>query len=287
VRSIEADIKNLEQTTHALAGMSFDVVANFIAFKPDDIERDLRLFKDRCRQYIFVSSASAYQKPVRNYLITENTPLENPFWPYSQNKIAAEARLMRAYAEEGFPATIVRPSLTIGDGMLPHVLWYWNSPWTVAHRILSGKPLIVPGDGTSLWVVTHNTDFARGFVGLMNNPRAIGEAFHITTDEVTNWDTIYQTLAESLAREANLVHIASDWLIRFDPNLRGTLLGDKACSVAFDNSKLKSVVPDFRATVGLRETCDRCVRWFQLDPSRQKLDPAADAKTDDALSRYG
>ncbi len=286
VRSIEADIKDTDATARALAGHTFDVVADFIAFNAADIERDIRLFQDRCAQYIFVSSASAYQKPVRNYLITENTPLENPFWKYSQDKIAAEQRLMRAHAEDGFPATIVRPSLTIGDGMLPHVLWYWNAPWTVAHRILAGKPLIVPGDGTSLWVVTHNTDFARGFVGLMNNPRAIGEAFHITTDEVTNWDIMYQTLAASLGAEARLIHIASDWLIDFDPGLRGTLLGDKACSVAFDNTKIRSVVPDFVATVSLQETCDRCVAWFRADASRHKIDAAVDAKTDDAIARY-
>jgi nucleoside-diphosphate-sugar epimerase len=286
VRSIEADIKDADATARALAGHAFDVVANFIAFNADDIERDLRLFKGRCAQYIFVSSASAYQKPVRNYLITENTPLENPFWKYSQDKIAAEQRLMRAHAEEGFPATIVRPSLTIGDGMLPHVLWYWNTPWTVAHRILAGKPLIVPGDGTSLWVVTHNTDFAKGFVGLMGNRRAIGEAFHITTDEVANWDIIYQTLGDSLGKPVDLIHIASEWLIGFDPPLRGTLLGDKAVSVAFDNSKIKSVVPDFRATVSLRETCDRCVAWFRADVSRQRIDAAIDARTDDAIARY-
>ncbi len=286
VKTIQADIRNPDQTKRALADHSFDVVANFVAFNPADIENDLSLFRGRCGQYLFVSSASAYQKPVRNYLITESTPLENPFWKYSRDKIACEQRLMQAHADERFPVTIVRPSLTIGDGMLPHVLWYWTNPWTVAHRILNDKPLIVPGDGTSLWVITHNTDFARGFVGLMGNARAIGEAFHITTDEVSNWDQVYLTLGEALGKRPRLAHIASDWLIRFDPGLEGTLLGDKAASVAFDNSKIKAFVPDFRCTVSLRETIERCVKWFLANPSRQKFDPATDAKTDDAIAIY-
>ena len=286
ITSIQADIRNPSQVKQALGEHTFDVVANFIAFNPTDIETDLSLFTGRCGQYLFISSASAYQRPVKNYWITESTPLENPYWKYSRDKIACEQRLMQAYRDDRFPVTIVRPSLTIGDGVLPHVLWYWSNPWTVAHRILQDKPLIVPGDGTSLWVITHNTDFAKGFVGLLGNASAIGEAFHITSDEVTNWDQIYHTLADALGKPAKLVHIASDWLIRFDPALEGSLLGDKSTSVAFDNSKIKSFVPDFRATISLRETAERCVKWFMLDPSRQKIDLVVDAKTDDAIMRY-
>ncbi len=286
IKTIEADIRDTDQVRSAIGDQTFDVVANFIAFNEADIERDLDLFRDRCGQYVFVSSASAYQKPVRNHLITEQTPLENPFWKYSRDKIACENRLMRAHRDDGFPVTIVRPSLTIGDGMLPHVLWYWSKPWTIANRILQNRSIIVPGDGTSLWVITHNTDFAKGFVGLLGNPRAIGEAFHITTDEVSNWDQIYLSLGRVLGTTPRLVHIASDWLIRFDPAVEGSLIGDKSCSVAFDNSKIKSVVPDYQATVSLEETTSRCVDWFRTDASRQQVDPVADTKTDEAIKRY-
>ncbi len=286
IKTIQADIRDPDQCRQAIGDQTFDVVASFIAFNEADVQRDLELFAGRCGQYIFVSSASAYQKPVQNYRITEATPLENPFWQYSRDKIAAENRLMRAFEDQKFPVTIVRPSLTIGDGMLPHVLWYWNSPWTIARRILQDKPIIVPGDGTSLWVITHNTDFAKGFVGLMGNAAAIGQAFHITSDEVRNWDYIYQQLGRALGKTPRLIHIASEWLIQFDPSQEGTLLGDKACSVSFDNSKIKKYVADFQATVSLAETTDRCVKWFLDDPSRQKVDILADAKTDEAVLRY-
>lgn len=286
IKTIQADIRDPDKVRHAIGDQTFDVVANFVAFNESDIERDLDLFRGRCGQYVFISSASAYQKPVRNHLITENTPLENPYWKYSRDKIACENRLIRAHEQDRFPITIVRPSLTIGDGMLPHVLWYWSKPWTIASRILTNKPIIVPGDGTSLWVITHNTDFAKGFVGLLGNPRAIGHAFHITSDEVSNWDQIYQSLGRALGTTPRLVHIASEWLIRFDPSVEGSLLGDKSCSVAFDNSKIKSVVPDYQATISIEQTAQRCVDWFRADASRQVIDPASDAKTDEAIQRY-
>ena len=209
--------------------LEFDVVVDWIAYTPDDIERDLALFRGRVKQYVFISSASAYQKPPAHYLITESTPLHNPFWEYSRNKIACEERLMRAYREEGFPVTIVRPSMTY-DTNLPIAIGGWGT-YTLADRLMQGRPIIVHGDGSSLWVVTHADDFARGFLGLLGNERAIGQAFHITSDEVLTWNQIYQTIAEALGVEANIVHIPSDFIARVAPQMAGSLLGDKTWSV--------------------------------------------------------
>src|SRR5919205_505093 len=227
-RTVTADIDDPAAVSRALAGESFDAVIDWIAFEPSHIERDMELFRGRTRQFIFISSASAYQKPVGHYLITESTPLANPFWTYSQQKIACEDRLMRAYREEGFPVTIVRPSLTYGDTQIPLVVNSWQLPYTAVARMRQGKPVIVPGDGTSLWTVTHNSDFAKGFIGLLGHQQAIGHAFHITSDEVLTWDQIYAAVAAAAGVAANIVHIASDFIAACLPNLTGTLLGDKA-----------------------------------------------------------
>jgi nucleoside-diphosphate-sugar epimerase len=234
VRTLTADIDE-PAAADALAARSFDVVVDWIAFTPAHVERDLRLFGGRAGQYIFISSASAYQKPASDYLMTESTPLANPFWEYSRNKIACEERLLRAYREEGFPVTIVRPSLTYGETQIPLAVNSWEKSYTVVDRMRRGQKVIVPGDGTSLWVITHNSDLAKGLVGLLGHPRAIGHAFHITSDEVMTWDQFYRITAEAAGVEPRLVHIASDFIAACLPEKLGSLIGDKAASTVFDN----------------------------------------------------
>src|SRR6202167_2224625 len=233
--------------------LEFDAVVDWIAFTPGDIDRDLKLFRGRTRQFLFISSTSAYQKPQTHYRITESTPLANPYWEYARNKIACEERLMRAYREEDFPVTIVRPSLTYGETLIPLVLNSWQKSYTAVDRMLRGYKMVVPGDGTSLWVVTHNTDFAKGLVGLLGNPKALGEAFHITSDEVLTWNEIFRTVGAAVAVEHKLVHIASDYIAARIPEKKGTLLGDKSVSVVFDNSKIKRFVPSYSATTTFAE----------------------------------
>lgn len=278
------DIHNPESLRNALKDLKFDVVVDWIAFTPEDIERDLAVFRGRTRQFVFISSASAYQKPSLNYLITESTPLYNPFWDYSRNKIACEDRLMKAYREEHFPITIVRPSLTY-DPNFPIAIGGWGC-YTLADRLLKGKPIIVHGDGTSLWVVTHAEDFAKGFLGLLGNNKAIGHAFHITTDEVLTWDRIYETIAEGLGVEANIVHIPSDFIARVAPEKAGSLLGDKMWSVVFDNSKIKSFVPVFQATIPFREGIRRTLDWFAADEKRRRIDDSVNQQMDRIIQAY-
>jgi nucleoside-diphosphate-sugar epimerase len=281
--SLTADIDHPENLRAVLQGLQFEVVVNWIAYTPQDIERDLALFKGRVSQYIFVSSASAYQKPPANYLISEETPLANPFWDYSRNKIACEDRLMRAFSEEGFPVTIVRPSLTY-DANFPVAIG--SAGYTIADRLKQGRPVIVHGDGSSLWVVTHAEDFGRGLLGLLGNPRAFGQAFHITTNEVLTWNEIYRTIAEELGVEADLVHIPSDFIARVEPELAGSLLGDKTWSVVFDNTKIKSFVPEFAAVIPFRAGIRRTVAWFDADEQRRYVDEAAQQKMDRILNAY-
>jgi nucleoside-diphosphate-sugar epimerase len=284
--SLVADIHDLEATKQALADHQFDVVVDWVAYTPEDVERDIALFRDRIRQYIFISSASAYQRPVSSYLITEATPLANPYWEYSRNKIACEERLMRAYREEGFPFTVVRPSLTYGDTQIPLVINSWQKPYTAIARMRQGKPLIVPGDGTSLWPITHNTDFAKGFVGLLGHQQAIGHAFHITTDEVLTWNQLYEAVADAAGVKLNIVHIASDFITACMPDMTGSLIGDKVVSVVFDNSKIKRFVPDFCATTTFAQGIKQTLAWFEADPDRQQIDTAADQRWDRLISLY-
>ena len=234
---------------------------------PADIERDLEFFRGRTRQYIFISSASAYQKPSTDYLITESTPLANPHWDYSRNKIACEERLLKAYREEGFPGTIVRPSLTYGENLIPLVINSWERSYTVVDRMLKGQKVIVPGDGTSLWVITHNSDFAKGFIGLLGNEQSIGHAFHITTDEVLTWDQLYRTVGAAAGVEPRLVHIPSDFMVACLPEMEGTLIGDKSVSVVFDNAKIKRFVPEYLATTRFAQGIRQSLAWFDADPS--------------------
>jgi len=280
-RSLTADIHKPEEVRAALRDLELDVVVDWVAYTPEDIERDLALFRGRVGQYIFISSASAYQKPPAHYLITESTPLHNPYWDYSRNKIACEERLMRAYREEGFPVTIVRPSLTY-EPQFPIAIGGWGC-YTLADRLKTGRPIIVHGDGSSLWVVTHAEDFGRGFLGLIGNLQALGHAFHITSDEVLTWNQIYQTIAGALGVEANIVHIASDFIARLAPGMTGSLLGDKAWSVVFDNSKIKTFVPEFQAVIPFRDGIRRTVAWFDADERRRRVDEAVNKEMDDIL----
>jgi nucleoside-diphosphate-sugar epimerase len=270
-----------------LVGLDFDTVVDWIAFTPQDIERDLRLFSGRTGQFIFISSASAYQKPPNHFIISEKTPLENPFWEYSRNKIACEARLMQAYREQAFPITIVRPSLTYGPSQIPLCVGSWQHPYTVIDRIKRGRPVIVPGDGSSLWVLTWNGDFAKGFIGLLGNPKAIGEAYHITSDEVLTWNQIYREVGRALGVTAQIVHVPSDLIAAYDPQALGSLIGDKANSTVFDNSKIKALVPGFRCTVPWSAGVRRAIAWFEADPSRQSIDEEANKTWDRILSDYG
>jgi len=286
VKTIAADIEDASAIHAALAGQSFDSVVDWIVFEPAQIERDIALFRGRTRQFVFISSASAYQKPVGHYLITESTPLANPFWDYSQKKIACEDRLMRAYREEGFPMTIIRPSLTYGDTQVTLPVNSWTKSFTVVDRMRRGKKVIVPGDGTSLWVITHNSDLAKGLVGLLGREQVIGQAFHITSDEVMSWDQWYCLTAEAAGAEPRLIHITSDFLSEAIPEMRGGLLGDKSGSVVFDNTKIKRFVPDFCATVPFTQGIRRTLAWFDADPARQQIDEEANARWDRLIEAY-
>jgi nucleoside-diphosphate-sugar epimerase len=269
---IKGDIRDKSAFAKMLKGKTFDVVVDWLAYMPKDVETDIKVFKGSVGQYMFISSASAYQKPPTHWLITESTPLANPYWQYSRDKIACEDRLMAEYRNNGFPITIVRPSLTYGLTMIPAAINSWTKPWTILDRMRKGKKIIIHGDGTSLWTMTHNTDFAKGFVGLIGNIQTIGHAFHITSDEVLTWNQIYQAIADAAGVKLNAVYIPSDFIAKIDPDHAGTLLGDKACSEVFDNSKIKRFVPDFVATVPFSEGVKRSIEWFEADKSRCVVD---------------
>ncbi|MBA4409348.1 MAG: NAD-dependent dehydratase [Odoribacter sp.] len=279
-----ADIHDPKSMRAALKNMEFDVVVDWIAYTPEDIERDMTLFRGRTKQFVFISSASAYQKPPKHYLITESTPLENPYWDYSRNKIACEERLMKAYRDQGFPVTIVRPSLTY-DTNFPIAIGGWGC-YTLTDRMNKGLPIIVHGDGSSLWVVTHAEDFGRGFLGLLGNEKALGEAFHITSDEVLTWDQIYQTIAANLGVEAKIVHIPSDFIVKMAPSFTGSLYGDKMWSTVFDNSKIKTFVPGFQANIPFSEGIRRTLDWFEADESRQFINEAVNSEMDRIIRAY-
>lgn len=282
-----ADLHDEGSVAAAMGDRTWDVVVNFIAFTPEDIERDLRLFRGRTAQYVFISSASAYQRPAGHYLVTESTPLANPYWDYSRQKIACEERLMRAYREEGFPITIVRPSLTYGETMIPLATNSWLFPWTVVDRLRRGEPVVIPGDGTSLWTITHNTDFARGLLGLLGHQQATGHAFHITSDEVLTWNQCYQAVADAAGvRAPNWVHIASDFIAACLPEYAGSLLGDKSTSVVMDNTKVKRFVPGYVATTRFRDGVARSVAWFEAQAERQRVDADYRRKWDCLILGY-
>jgi len=282
--TIVADIHQPEQVKQALNGMHFDVIVNWIAFVEGDVERDIALFAGKTDQYIFISSASAYQKPPVYPIITESTPLYNPYWQYSRDKIACENRLMAAYREHDFPVTIVRPSLTYRNHF-PVAIGGWGC-YTLADRLLKGQPIIVHGDGSSIWPVTHTEDFARGFVPLIGHPQAIGQAFHITSDTLITWDQIYKTIAHALGVQADIVYIPSDFIARVNPELGAGLLGDKSWSVIFDNSKIRQLVPDYKATIPFHEGVKKLLAWFDEDPARKWVAENVNHEMDAIISAY-
>lgn len=286
-RALVGDLHDEAATAATLGDTDWDAVVDFIAFTPEDIERDLRLFRGRTAQFVFISSASAYQRPVTHYLITESTPLANPYWDYSRQKIACEDRLLRAHREEGFPVTIVRPSLTYGETMVPLAINSWLRPWTVVDRLRRGVPVAVPGDGTSLWTITHNSDFARGLIGLLGHRQAVGHAFHITSDEVLCWNQLYQAVAEAAGvAQPQFVHIPSDFIAACLPEETGSLLGDKATSVVLDNTKIRRFVPDFVATTRYRDGVAKSIAWFDADPSRKLIDDEFNRTWDRLIAAY-
>jgi nucleoside-diphosphate-sugar epimerase len=278
VQHIVADIHDEEATAKLLADQCFDVVAQFIGFTAADVMRDIRLFSGKTAQYIYISSASAYQKPLADAHITESTPLRNPYWEYSRHKIAAEEVLTEAYRTEGFPVTIVRPSHTYDGSKPPVAVHGAKGSWQIVKRIMEGKPVIIPGDGTSLWTLTHSKDFAKGFVGLMGNPHTIGDAFHITTDERMTWNQIYQAIADEVGKPLKAQHVSSDFLAAHGGcyDFRGELLGDKAHSVLFDNSKVKRLVPEFVCTTSMAEGLRQATRYMLLHKEAQIEDPEFD-----------
>jgi nucleoside-diphosphate-sugar epimerase len=272
---LQGDVRDPKSLGRALDGLDFDAVVDWVAFTPEHVQADIELFRGRTRQYVFISSASAYQTPPARVPVVESTPLANPFWQYSRDKIDSEDLLMRAYRSDGFPVTIVRPSHTYDKTSVP-----FDGGWTVLGRMRQGKEIVVHGDGTSLWTLTHHTDFARGFVPLLGHPRTIGDAFHITSDDVLTWNQIAQALAAAAGVEARLVHVPSDAIAAADPQWGAGLLGDKAHSMVFDNAKLRSVVPDYRATVPFEQGAREIVAWYDEDPVRQRVDPQMDMLMD-------
>lgn len=286
VKVIQADINDEARVTELIKDLHFDCVCDFIGFVKEQLERDYRIFKDKTDQFMYISSASAYQKPLSSPYITEGTPLANPYWEYSRNKIACEEYLMKLYREEGFPITIIRPSHTYDNRSIPLGVHGKKGSWQVAKRMLEGKPVIIHGDGTSLWTMTCNRDFAKAFVGLMGNSHAIGEAFQITSDEVLTWNQIYQSIAKALGVELKPYYVSSELLAATgEYDFEGSLIGDKANSVIFDNTKLKRAVPEFVATVrfdmGVKETISNVL----AHPELQVEDPEFDAYCDEIIKK--
>ena len=277
VKTITADINNEAQVAEAIRDINFDCVCDFIAFVPAQLERDYRLFKGKTKQFMFISSASAYQKPLSDYKITESTPLANPYWEYSRNKIACEEYLMKQYREAGFPITIIRPSHTYDERNVPVGAHGDKGSWQVLKRMMEGKPVIIQGDGTSLWTITHNSDFAKAFIGLMGNIHAIGEAYHITTDESVTWNQIYAIIADELGVELKPYYVPSDFLDEVGKyDYRGGLIGDKSNTVVFDNSKVKRAVPGFTCTVRADQGLRKTVQHMLANPELQQDDPEFD-----------
>ena len=281
VIQLKGDVRDRASYEAALGEHDFDVVVQWVAFTPEHIEQDIEVLRGCTRQYIFISSASAYQTPPASLPVTESTILDNPIWEYSQNKIACEEMLIEAYRQEKFPITIVRPSHTYDPTLFPT-----HGGYTVLHRMLEGKPLVVHGDGTSLWTLTHHEDFAVGMVGLFADPRAIGDTFHITSDEWLSWNQIYNYIARAAGVEAKLVHVPSEVIARYDSEWGDGLLGDKTHSMIFDNAKIRRLVPEFNPKISFAEGARQIVAWYQADPVRQVVDAEFDALNDRIIKDY-
>ncbi|QCR42264.1 NAD-dependent dehydratase [Curtobacterium sp. SGAir0471] len=282
VTRLQADVSDRTALESAIGDRRWDVVIDFVAFTPDQVQRDVEVFTGRTRQYVFISSASAYQTPATHLPITESTPLKNPFWQYSRDKIACEDLLTKAYREDDFPMTIIRPSHTYDETLVP-----FSGGWTVLGRMRAGKPVVVCGDGSSLWTITHARDFAVGFVGLLDRAEAIGEAFHITGDEAPTWDRIAHELAAAAGVEdLQIVHVPSDAIDALDADWGASLLGDKANTSVFDNTKVQTLVPEFAQTTSIRQGAREIVAWFDADPSRQVTDERLDGLMDQLVERW-
>ncbi len=282
--NLKADINDTGKVKTLLRDHYFDAVVNWVAFAPKDIKRDYELFKEKTDQYIFISSASCYQKPLSHPVITESTPLSNPFWDYSRQKIACEDTLMSLYREKGFPITIVRPSLTY-DTVIPVPIGGWTE-YTIIDRIKKGKRIIIHGDGSSLWTITHASDFAIGFTGLLGHQQALGQSFHITSDEILTWNQIYEAVAMAAGKKADIVYIPSDYLGRFDEHLRGSLLGDKAVSTIFDNSKIRRFVPEFNPMIRFKDGIRNTIGWFEEEPDRMIIKEETNEFMDGIINAY-
>lgn len=283
VWQVICDINDEAEVMRLTGAEVFDAVCEFIGFLPSQVERDIRLFTGRTQQYVYISSASAYNKPAASHVITEGTTLANPYWEYSRNKIACEELLMKTYREAGFPVTIVRPSHTYCERGVPVSVHGPKGSWQVLKRMMEGKPVLVQGDGSSLWTLTWNEDFARGFIGLLGNPKAIGEAFQIMSDEQLTWNQVYQSVANALGVTFKPYYVSSEFLAAVSPkayDFTGNLLGDKSVTVVFDCTKLKRAVPGFCATTRFDEGVRRCVAYLQSHPELQEEDPEFDAWCD-------
>jgi nucleoside-diphosphate-sugar epimerase len=286
-QTLVADAANRESMAAALRGHTWDVVVQFIGFGPDDVRRDLELFRATAHQYIFISSATVYQKPPSAHLTSESTPRSNPYWDYARLKIACEEALEEAHRATGFPCVIVRPSLTYGEDQVPLVLNSWSRSWTLIDRLRRGVPVVIPGDGTSLWTITHNVDFAAGLTGLFGNPATLGQAFHITSDEVLTWNQIFQITAEAAGAAApRFVHMPSDFIVACVPALEGTLLGDKTVSAVFDNAKIKRFVPGFACRIPFAAGIRQTIAWFDAEPSRRVIDGETNSRWDRLTAAY-
>lgn len=285
VTQLIADVRNEKEMEKALSQKTYDVVADFLTYTPEQAAQNMRLFKGRCKQFLFISSATVYQKPPRTLFMNEGVPLSNPFSPYAQNKIACENAFMDAYRNEGFPVTIVRPSYTYGDSVLPFVLNSHKSRYAIISRLKAGKPIVIPGDGNIFWTLTHHSDFAHAFVGLMGKYQAIGQAFHITSDERHTWNDFANMLADAVGVKANLVHIATDTIVKFFPDELAALTGDKAQTAVFDNTKIKAFVPDFVCKVPFEEGARRCVAYFEAHKELCAQDSEWDAKMDEMIAK--
>ena len=275
------DVSDPESVQAAIKDLEFDVVADFRAFTANQVQGRLEVLRDRMGQYVFISSASVYQTPPGHLPILESTPLRNPFWQYSRDKIACENLLVKAYREEGLPMTIVRPSHTYDKTLLP-----FDGGWTVVERMRRGAEVVVHGDGSSLWTLTHQRDFAKAFVGLLGHPAAIGDSFHITSDEWLSWNEIFRIVAHAAGVEAKLVHVPSDAIAAADPDWGAGLLGDKAHSMIFDNSKVRRLVSDFKAVIPFSQGAREILGWYDADPGRQQVDAAMDATMDELVSAH-
>ena len=285
-KTITVDIRDENAVMKVLAGYKFDAVVDWIAFTPEQVEADICIYSGITSQFIFISSASAYQKPATYHVITESTPLANPYWQYSRDKIACEERLIREYREKGFPVTIVRPTLTYGPTMIPFSVTSWNHPWTLVDRMKRGKKVVVQGDGTSFFTITHNTDFAKGFVGLIGNIHAIGHAFHITSDEPLTWDQVIAEIGGAAGVKPDVLHIASDFIAAFSPEEEGGLTGDKSQCAIFDNTKIKTFVPGFSAVMPFSKGIKQTIEWFESHPELQTVDEDFNKKLDRIISAY-